>query len=560
MRFYISITALAAFIQCSHAKGPFLQTIDATRHVIGNNLWNVTIGPIYGTKLFYRDHDLVGGAVGHYVSYNGAASNLAWNSVAIYKKTDQFLDVVFTANEGEFHWVIFPELAGAYQYFVNTGLPVLGEFRTLWRLDNTTFLSGKTNIKDGPLPTFTQIQNATKVQDETWVQADGTYITKYDWTDFIRNSDYYGVYGPSFGSWYIDVGKDDYNGDHLKQELMVHRESSTGDVVQLNMIHGTHFQASSSDAFPVGKVWGPWLWYLNDGTLVDASRRAKDEAQLYPYSWFDNESYQSRGVVSGKIKLSDGRPAKGAAVFLGDNHPNETSLDQGRYYYYTTYADDNGNFKFSNVRTASYGLQAWSNGGSIRDVSTVLLINDVTVSKGKKTTLGDIVWKTQGRKQIFQLGDLDRKSLGFKYGGAPHEHALVAKCPANLTYVANHGNTIEWCFGQSALGTWTILFDINALPTNTSAVLSISLAGYSSGVSSSIFLNKSTLIGNLTSASIATDPCLYRSGTTAGEWHYFEFSIPGGLFVKGTNMIDFTVTRSSQWHGFMWDSIILEYA
>lgn len=42
----------------------------------------------------------------------------------------------------------------------------------------------------------------------------------------------------------------------------VHRESQTGDAVQLNMIHGTHFQASSNDAFPDGKLWGPWLWYL----------------------------------------------------------------------------------------------------------------------------------------------------------------------------------------------------------------------------------------------------------------------------------------------------------
>ena len=139
---------------------------------------------------------------------------------------------------------------------------MLGEFRTLFRLDNTTFTSGKTNIKDGLLPTLAEIQNATKVQDETWLQADGTYITKYDWNDFIRTAPYYGVYGPGFGSWYIVVGKDDYNGDHLKQELMVHRESSSGDTVQLNMLHGTHFQALSPDAFPVGKVWGPWLWYL----------------------------------------------------------------------------------------------------------------------------------------------------------------------------------------------------------------------------------------------------------------------------------------------------------
>jgi rhamnogalacturonan endolyase len=43
---------------------------------------------------------------------------------------------------------------------------------------------------------------------------------------------------------------------------MIHREGSTGDAVQLNMIHGTHYQADGRDVFPNGKMWGPWLWYL----------------------------------------------------------------------------------------------------------------------------------------------------------------------------------------------------------------------------------------------------------------------------------------------------------
>ena len=160
------------------------------------------------------------------------------------------------------HWVIYPELEGAYQYFVNRALPVLGEFRTLFRLDNVTFPNGKTDSIDQRLPDYADILNATNVQDETWERADGTFITKYDLATFIRETDYYGVYGDKFGSWYINAGKDDYNGDHLKQELMVHRESGTGDAVQLNMIHGTHFQAMTDDNHADGRLWGPWLWYL----------------------------------------------------------------------------------------------------------------------------------------------------------------------------------------------------------------------------------------------------------------------------------------------------------
>lgn len=231
------------------------------------------------------------------------------------------------------HWVIHTGLAGAYQYFVNRAVPVLGEFRSLWRLDNMTFTRGRTSRRDEALPPLSDYLPELKVQDETWLRPDGTgYITKYDFSAFVREQTAYGVYGEGFGSWYINPGKDYYNGNHLKQELMVHRESATGDAVQLNMIHGTHFQVSSMDTFAAGKVWGPWLWYLNDGSADDAEARAQDEFAAWPYSWFEDEAYQSRGSVSGRLMLSDGRPAAHAAVFLGDNEPNKTALDMGSDY------------------------------------------------------------------------------------------------------------------------------------------------------------------------------------------------------------------------------------
>lgn len=143
---------------------------------------------------------------------DGAANDLAWTSASVAKtgkhKGVPFIDVMFTAAEGDMHWVIFQGQHGAYQYFVNHNLPTLGEFRTLWRLDNTTFPKGRTVDKDGVLPPLSDYIAANKVQDETWSTPDGTgYITKYDWTSWIRTQDYYGVYGNEVGSWYINPGK-----------------------------------------------------------------------------------------------------------------------------------------------------------------------------------------------------------------------------------------------------------------------------------------------------------------------------------------------------------------
>ncbi|EUC49592.1 polysaccharide lyase family 4 protein [Bipolaris oryzae ATCC 44560] len=564
----------AGVVASAHSQHPsapqqqsksFFRQIGNSTWILGNSLWNVTQNAQYANKLMYKGKDRVGEAVGHYVSYNGAASDLRWTTASIASSGPNWLDIRFSATEGDFHWVLHDDLAGAYQYFVNRALPTLGEFRTLWRLSNTSFPSASTNVKSGALPPFSAYQSATNVQDETWQQSDGTFLTKYDWAAFLREQTAYGVWGEEVGSWYLHPGKEYLNGDHLKQELMVHRESKTGDTVQLNMLHGTHYQASSRDSFATGegdaRIWGPWLWYLNDGSRQDAAKRWEREEREWPYAWFNNTAYQSRGAVQGKLLLSDGRPAAGAAVFLGDNR-NETvsTLDQGQNYYYTAYADDTGAFRIRDVRSGTYALYAWGNGSPIADVITNFTHNDVEIVKEKTTMLPSLTWPvTNKTKRIFQIGDFDRKTDGFYLadGAIPVQHARIDKCPANLTYtVGTSTPSKDWCFGQSKLGTWSVSF--SAFSANsTAARLVVSLAGFSQGSSADILLNEAK-IGNITSASLANSQDTYRGATRAGEWRRLEFGVPRGLLKEGQNRLDVRVTRSTQWRGWLWDSLVLE--
>jgi rhamnogalacturonan endolyase len=90
--------------------------------------------------------------------------------------TSDYIDISFSSTYGDLHWVIYPNLAGAYQYFVNKALPDISIFRTLWRLDPARFTNGYTTTKDAPLPDFSLYANATKVQDETFQLADGSYV------------------------------------------------------------------------------------------------------------------------------------------------------------------------------------------------------------------------------------------------------------------------------------------------------------------------------------------------------------------------------------------------
>jgi rhamnogalacturonan endolyase len=327
------------------------------------------------------------------------------------------------------------------------------------------------------------------------------------------------------------------------------------------MIHGTHYQAVSKDAFADGKTWGPWLWYLNDGSKEDAARRAQKEERAWPYDWFSDAAYQSRGAVEGRLVLSDGRPAAGAAVFLGDNRSNVSALDQGKDYYYTTYADENGEFAIEDVRTGTYALQAWSNGGKIADVSTTLVQNDIVVRKDKKTRLRTTSWQVSDRKnRIFQVGDFSRTTDGFKLSGPPYYGAgRITQCPANLTCTVGKSRTSDWCFGQSAVGTHSIVFQVGTVPSKaTTAKLLVSLAGFSQGSSADILLNAQK-IGNISSSVLPNSQDTYRGATRAGEWHLLEYTVQKDALRKGANTLDFTVTSSTQWRGWLWDSIIMEW-
>jgi rhamnogalacturonan endolyase len=171
--------------------------------------------------------------------------------------------------------------------------------------------------------------------------------------------------------------------------------------------------------------------------------------------------------------------------------------------------------------------------------------------------IGELTWKIIKRKRIFQIGSLDRKALGFTNGGSPYRHALANQSSPNLVYVIGKSKESEWYFSQASVGRWTIDFRAE-VPSAKRAVLGISLAGYSKPAKLQITLNDRT-IGSLSPSTVPSDPSLYRSSTIAGEWHYYEFSISGGMISRGQNKLILEMTETKPMRGFMWDSILLDW-
>ena len=62
-------------VQSALAAGPFFQKLSSTDYILGNDIWNITVGRTHGRKLFYKDVDLVGIAAGVYVSHSQSLNN-----------------------------------------------------------------------------------------------------------------------------------------------------------------------------------------------------------------------------------------------------------------------------------------------------------------------------------------------------------------------------------------------------------------------------------------------------------------------------------------------------
>lgn len=548
---------------------PSLTTLNATQWVLSNGAdLNMTLNSRgYAYSIMWNGLELARNTTGGYSDSN--AGKVVFNFTqgpSVVQQTDDMLHVAFEGYYTTIHYILFGGLSGHYQYVVNNNLDPQGEVRSLYRLDPNLFTNGKTPCRDAPLPPIQEIQTGFKVQDETWQQRDGSYVTKYDFSCFQRETPWHGVYGDKVGAWVIAPGLDYIRGDHLAQELMVHRESSTNHAVLLHMIHGrsgmrgladvgTHFTTTFSNDISKGKMFGPWLFYINDGDLDDVASRSAYEEGQWPYAWTGNQAYSDRGTVKGRLTLSDGRPASGAAVFLGDEDGSETG-NQGEYYQYTTYASDDGSFQIDNVRREKgYRLIAWSNGGTIGDV--VGLYNGTMVAWSNDTAdvdLGDITWDLPKRSQtLWQIGVFDKKTTGFKLGGdtrGPYANGVSDYTPTNFIFPIGTKQDCDWSFAQTGQGNWTVLFDPIpsdlAQRSNGTAMLSLSFAGWSSGTFSdpadlgpvpalNISMN-TQLVGQGYSSN---DKALYRSATTSGGWQMLQVEVPTGAFYTNrTNRLD----------------------
>lgn len=88
------------------------------------------------------------------------------------------------------------------------------------------------------------------------------------------------------------------------------------------------------------------------------------------------------------------------------------------------------------------------------------------------------------------------------------------------------------------------------------AILYTSLAGFSSGTKANILINQEK-VGNISALLSSQDT--YRGATQAGEWRDLRWDVGKELLKAGENTLEITVTESTQWRGWLWDAVALEW-
>ena len=544
-------------VSASSAKSAAASSVQLTvagmNATVSNGLYTIKFNS-HGTgySLVFNGKELIGHAKGFYSSINGG-TGFSPTQLQVTSNTSTMADIAYVSSWGELHYVVRSGVSGLYSYFVATGIGTVGEFRTIYRLDGNIFGNGYNAERSGAFPTISQIKQAQVLQNETFKLTNGTVYTKYDWATYEAEDKVHGVYGNGYGAWLLPASHEYIEGGPMKQELMVHVESASGDGTVLNMLVGGHF-GTPAVAIPSGKIYGPWLLYFNNGSITDAQAQAAKEEAQWPYSWLSNPQYPlARTTVTGTLTLADGRPAAGATVTLAQ--PGGDIYEQGADYIFYTQADATGHFTIANVRPNTYSLYAYANGGSIGDVTDQYEHDNIAVS-GSALDLGTLKWSPPTYTNLlWQIGTADRKAGEFKLGNLPRQYGLWNQVPANLTYTIGQSTPAnDWYYAQTQAGTWKVNFTLGHAYSGTGH-LSVALAGQSQIADVVVGVN-GTSLGRL--ASFPSDQTIYRSGIQGGHYHLVLMTFPASLLKAGANTVTFQAIKVTNGGGRIYDTIKLE--
>lgn len=549
-------------------------TINGMESILDNGLIHIKInerGSV--SSLIKNKKELVSNLVGadgdvnknrtFYLDYhaNGKFRDFAPSELKVVKQTENFVHIVYIDKTSllyaEYHMIMKSNVSGLYSYVTVANNCTddlhVSELRTVYRMGLKNFYMAYNAERIGRQPTHIELEKKLKLQDETYKYEDGEVYSKYDYAGYFKDNKLWGQYGDEFGAWFIPVSTEYYPSGPMKQELLIHYDG-----IILNYMTGAHF---GTGVFDVPKEWkklyGPWLFYINDGTgkemIEDAVKVAEDEEKEWPYSWVEEELYPiERSVVKGKLISSDGRAVDHAVVVLA-KEGGEFLRQKGDYIFYGK-ADEEGKFELKNVRSGEYTLYAYATHGTI---TKQLEKSNIKVEAGV-LELGNVVWDApKYNNLLWQIGQSDRTASKYKFGSELRNYKWMTMLPVELNYIIGKSKESEdWYYAQPKDSKWNINFKLDK-KFNRKAHLTVALAAattYQIGITKSPVLIIKINDNVVKKVQYENDQSVYRSAVKSGRYHLEAIEFDGDLLRSGENVI----TLESIDGAFMYDTILLE--
>lgn len=490
----------------------------------------------------------------------------------------------------ECHYVIEKGTSGIYCYALLTH-PVsypktrVGEWRYVWKVPEDFFDHIMVDsLRNMELPTQADYSKAKhtsipeSVKLTSGVKA-GTYECKYGYS-----VEYYdvGTYGQAsnkykVGGWAVLGGYDFFNDGPSQADL----NAASGTIlVHFGRDHYAGSGTSVEAGEQWGKVFGPYLLYVNSGTdaktmWADAKRKVVEEKAKWPYAWLTNTleypAVTERGKVSGTFMVNDPfKPTvKGGNAWVGLTTPGVDWEKDSKTYQYWVKADANGKFIIPNIRPGKYTLHAYVT-GAVGEFAK----ESITIKQGDNGNIGNLTWnipRDKG-KLIWEIGIPDRTAREFKFG-KQYWNSFMWE-----TYSPYFSNPLvytvgksdwhnDWNYVESAYwnkdGTfspwpWKINFKLDKLPASGNATITFAFASVDRGRLTTYVNDDTTPFDTFTPTLNTGGNALVRQGIHA-KYSTYVLKVPVSKLKVGDNTITLITNRGiNRTDHIMYDYISME--
>ncbi len=536
--------------------------INGLNLIIKNKFFKVYIYNSYVIKILVDNVNLINNLNGKktfYLDWNGGKFIFKPKNLFVLKYSNNIIHVMYNMFlydkcEIQYHYIFKNNLFGIYNYVVINNLNInisykFSEIRTVYRFDYEimNMLYNGLLIHKSYLYNF--LNKQILVQDETWQLKDGTYYSKYDLAGYIRDTNFYGIYGNKYGAWIMNFSNEYFSGGPLKQDLLVHQDS-----LILNYLNSTHFGTKELiiPKYKWSKMYGPWLIYFNKGKdinlISDANMFFNIEKNNWPFNWINDKNYPIiRSTLKGKLKN-----VKNLYKIVLCSSINEEFDFQTLGYLYNTNSLNDGTFIIKNIRPNIYNLYIYPINGYD---CNFLFKKKINIKYNLNLGILDINENLLNKKLIWNIGETNRKSDKFKYSSKNRNYIWHTLVPSNINFYIYKKNNIKknWYYAQTKRGKWNIYFYDKI--DNKNRILNIGISGVSSNILEKN-INKPKLeiyLNNilLNVLSYENDKSIYRGALNSGNFYSKKIFISKKLIINNINILTLKLLSGS----FMYDTI-----